>query len=135
MGDYVLAYSLPRPGTAEPDTMLAVAPGDYAGEFRVGGARMALTISLGAAGDSLTATAGGTDSISVSGPVTARRSGRIALVEVPFAYAAKNCGGVIHAALTAWNGGSLLEGDIEVSGSCGDGPPEPGSIALRRRAP
>jgi quinoprotein glucose dehydrogenase len=134
MGDYVLAYALPWAGAAEPDTMLAVTAGDYAGEFRVGGARMALAISLGAAGDSLTATAGGTDSISVSGPVTARRSGRAALIDVPFDYASKHCAGVIHGTLTAWNGGSLLEGDVEVTGSCGDGPPEHGSLTLRRRS-
>src|SRR5205807_7705253 len=36
MGDYVLAYALPKPGESEPDTMLAVTPGDFAGEVRVG---------------------------------------------------------------------------------------------------
>jgi quinoprotein glucose dehydrogenase len=133
MGDYVLAYTLPRPGASEPDTLRAITPGDYDGEVRVGTARIGFSVTLDLTGDSLRAQVTGTDSVTVSGPVTARREGRAALIDMPFDYESKGCNGVMHATLSAWNGGSLLEGDVEVTGSCGDGGPEHGSIALRRR--
>jgi hypothetical protein len=90
---------------------------------------------LRALGDSLALTATGTDSIAVTPGVSAHRAGRAVRVEIPFNYAAKHCAGVIHGTLTPWNGGNLLEGDAEITGTCGGGPPEQGSIALRRRTP
>jgi quinoprotein glucose dehydrogenase len=133
MGDYVMAYALPAPGVAPADTSDRVSVGTYAGEMRVGGARVGLVVTLRAAGDSLVASATGTDSIAVTPGVTGRRAGRGVTLEIPFNYAAKNCAGVIHAMVTPWNRGNLLEGDTEITGSCGGGPPEQGSIALRRR--
>src|SRR6185295_18709068 len=133
MGDYVVAYALPQPGQPAPDTTYSVTSGDYLGEMRVGGARVGLSVALRVAGDSIGVTATGTDSIAVSAGTSARRDGRGVHLEIPFDYAAKHCAGVIRARLTPWNGGNLLEGDAEITGTCGGGPPEQGSVSLRRR--
>jgi quinoprotein glucose dehydrogenase len=134
LGDYVLAYALPSVGSAPADTTDRVSPGAYAGEMRVGGARVGLDVTLAAIGDSLALTAAGTDSIAVTPGAAARRSGRSAQLDIPFDYAAKHCSGVIHALVTPWNRGNLLEGDASVSGTCGGGVTEQGSVALRRRS-
>jgi quinoprotein glucose dehydrogenase len=135
MGDYVVAYALPSAGTSPADTSARVTAGDYVGEMRVGGARVALSVTLRTIGDSLVVSAAGLDSVAVTAGVAGRRSGRGATLDIPFDYAAKHCAGVMHASVTPWNAGNLLEGDAEVTGTCGGGPPEHGSIALRRRAP
>ena len=133
MGDYVVAYALPAAGRSPADTTYRVTAGEYIGEMRVGGARVGLGVTLRAIGDSLAVTAVGTDSIAVTRGTAARRSGRGALLDIPFDYAAKHCAGIIHASVTPWNGGKLLEGDVAVTGTCGGGSTEQGSIALRRR--
>jgi hypothetical protein len=92
-------------------------------------------VILRAVGDSLAVSATGTDSIAVVAGVSGHRTGRGATLEIPFDYAAKHCAGVIHAFVTPWNAGNLLEGDAQITGTCGGGPPEQGSVALRRRAP
>jgi hypothetical protein len=120
MGDYVVAFTLPGPGAAVPDTTAAPVEGVYAGTIRV----MA---------DSLTGLVDRIDSIRVTGPVTVRRAGRNVTVRAAFDYPAKRCAGTITATGEQWNGARLLEGDVEVSGSCGGGPPEHGTFALWRR--
>ncbi len=133
MGDYVLAFSLPVPGAPTPDTTVGRVDGRYVGEFRVGSARIGLTLTIAAVGDSLTAGIARIDSVHVTGSVTARRSGADVILSFPFEYPAKHCAGAIVAQGRLWNGGRLLEGDVEVTGSCGDeGRPEPGSLVLYR---
>ncbi|HEY2825438.1 MAG TPA: pyrroloquinoline quinone-dependent dehydrogenase [Gemmatimonadales bacterium] len=133
MGDYVVAYALPQAGRPALDTTYSVTSGNYVGEMRVGGARVGLGVTLRVARDSIGVTATGTDSIAVIAGTAARHDGRGVRLDIPFDYAAKHCAGVIHATLTPWNGGNLLEGDAEITGTCGGGPPEQGSVALRRR--
>ncbi len=86
-----------------------------------------------AAADSLTGLVRRIDSIRVTGPVTVRRTGRSVTIRMPFDYPAKQCAGTITATGEQWNGARLLEGDVEVSGSCGGGTPEHGTFALWRR--
>jgi quinoprotein glucose dehydrogenase len=133
LGDYVMAYALPGAGKAPADTSYRVTGGEYVGELRVGGARVGLSVTLREIGDSLSILAVGTDSVSVTPGATGRRAGRGAALDIPFDYAAKHCAGIIHALVTAWNSNTLLEGTAEVTGTCGGGPAEQGSIALRRR--
>ena len=135
MGDYVVAYALPSAGVPAADTTYRVTAGDYVGELRVGGARVGIGLTLRTIGDSLAASATGTDSIAVTSGVTGRRTGRGVTLEIPFTYDAKHCAGVVHTFLAPWNGGNLLEGDAEITGTCGGGPPEHGSLALRRHRP
>jgi len=135
MGDYVLAFTLPGASGAEapvPDTAAAPVEGAYAGEIRVGGARIGLDLTIQAVGDSLAAAIARIDSLRVTGPVTVRRAGRSVTLRVPFDYPAKQCAGIITATGDQWNGARLLEGDVEVTGSCGGGPPEQGAFALWR---
>ncbi len=133
MGDYVVAFTLPGAGAPVPDTAAAPVEGAYAGEIRVGGAAIGLDLTIGAAADSLTGLVRRIDSIRVTGPVTVRRTGRSVTIRLPFDYPAKQCAGTITATGEQWNGARLLEGDVEVSGSCGGGPPEHGTFALWRR--
>ena len=124
---------LPSAGAPVPDTAAAPVEGAYAGEIRVGGAAIGLDLMIGAAADSLTGLVRRIDSIRVTGPVTVRRTGRSVTIRMPFDYPAKQCAGTITATGEPWNGARLLEGDVEVSGSCGGGPPEHGTFALWRR--
>lgn len=135
MGDYVAAYALPSARASAADTSYSVTAGQYLGEMRVGGARVGIGATLRVIGDSLAIETVGLDSITMSPGAAARRAGRGAKLDMPFDYAAKKCAGVIHASVTPWNAGNLLEGDVEVTGTCGGGPPEHGSIALRRHSP
>jgi len=133
MGDYVVAFTLPGAGAPVPDTTDAPVEGAYTGQIRVGGAAIGLDLTIGTMADSLTGLVGRIDSIRVTGPVTVRRTGRSVTIRAPFDYPAKRCAGTITATGEQWNGARLLEGDVEVSGSCGGGPPEHGTFALWRR--
>ena len=133
MSDYVVAFTLPGAGAPVPDTTDAPVEGAYTGQIRVGGAAIGLDLTIGTMADSLTGLVGRIDSIRVTGPVTVRRTGRSVTIRAPFDYPAKRCAGTITATGEQWNGARLLEGDVEVSGSCGGGPPEHGTFALWRR--
>jgi quinoprotein glucose dehydrogenase len=136
MGDYLLAYTLPGPGAPMPDTAQGSFAGTYRGELRVGGARIGLTLTLTAAGDSLTGSIGPIDSVQVTGAVTVTHTEGQLGIRFPFFYPERQCQGVISASTRLWNGGTLLEGDVDVTGSCGGGPPDraaPGALALWRQ--
>lgn len=133
MGDYLLAFALPGAGTPSPETAMRSPEGRYTGAIRVGGARIGLSVGIAAAGDSVTAVISRIDSVQITGTVTARRSGSDVIIGFPFSYPGKHCDGAIVAEGRLWNGGQLLEGDVTVTGSCGDeGRAEPGAIALWR---
>src|SRR5213078_5382463 len=76
MGDYVVAFTLPSAEAPVPDTAAAPVEGAYAGEIRVGGARIGLDLTIQAVGDSLAAAIARIDSLRVTGPVKVRRAGR-----------------------------------------------------------
>lgn len=134
MGDYVVAFTLPGPGAPVLDTTDTAVAGEYSGEIRVGAARIGLDLAFQALGDSLTGTIGRIDSVRLTGPVTVRRAGRGVTIEASFDYPAQRCAGRFTATGAPWNRGQLLEGDVLVTGTCGDqGRPEPGSFALWRR--
>jgi quinoprotein glucose dehydrogenase len=131
MGDYVLAFALP--GAPGADTTPSAFPGGYAGELRVGDARIGFGLTISATGDSLRAEITGIDSVQVTGGPAVERDGRDLIVRFAFTYPARQCAGDVAARGRLWNGGRLLEGDLEVTGSCGDGRAAPGSFALWRR--
>src|SRR5207247_4628894 len=76
--DYVLAFTLPGAGVPLPDTAAAPVEGAYAGETRVGGARIGFDLTIQAVGDSLTAAIARIDSLRVAGAVRSeeRRVGK-----------------------------------------------------------
>jgi quinoprotein glucose dehydrogenase len=132
MGDYVLAFTLPGPGAPVPDTTPGRLAGDWVGEFRVGDARVGMSVSLAAQGDSLAVTVR-QDSVEITGPATARRRGRAVAIAYPIRYPAKrNCTATISATLELWNGGRLLEGVGAVDGPCADNRHQEAAFVLRR---
>ncbi len=135
-GDFVLAFTLPGHGAPAPDTIPRPVEGAYVGDIRVGAARIGVTLTIGSSGDSLRGAITRIDSLEVTGPVAVWRSADGVHYRAPFVYRAKGCAGTINATGELWNGGGLLEGDVEVTGSCGGGgdrPPERGTFALRRQ--
>jgi len=87
-----------------------------------------------AAGNSLTGSIGPIDSVQVTGAVTVTRTEGQLGIQFPFFYPQRQCQGVISASTRLWNSGTLLEGDVDVTGSCG--PPDraaPGALALWRQ--
>jgi hypothetical protein len=132
MGDYVLAFTLPGPGAPVPDTTAGELAGDWVGEIRIGDARIGMRIGVRPMGDSVTATAQ-LDSVTITGPVTTRRSGRGVTIEFPFRYPAKHdCTATLSMTLELWNGGRLLEGSGTVDGPCADGGHQDAAFVFRR---
>ena len=132
MGDYVLAFTLPTPGAPVLDTTAGPLDGEWKGEMHIGDARFGMRVTLHSAGGSVTASAQ-LDSIEITGPVTARRSGREVTVSFPLRYAAKNnCTGTLATTLALWNGGSLLEGGGTFDGPCADRGHQEAAFVFRR---
>jgi quinoprotein glucose dehydrogenase len=120
MGDYVLAFALAAPGAPVPDTMSGSLDGDWKGEMHIGDARFGMRVTIHTAGDSAAASAQ-LDSVDITGPVTARRTGRGVTVSFPLRYGGKNsCTATLATTLALWNGGRLLEGDGTFDGPCAD---------------
>jgi quinoprotein glucose dehydrogenase len=133
-GDYVLAFTLPGPGAPVPDTTTGARPGSYAGELRIGHARIGAGLTLGTAGDTLVG-ALTLDSLRVSGPLSVRSVGHGLAFDFPFDYAAKRCAGTIGATGEYANGGALLVGTLRVSGTCTDAAEAVGTFSLWRGSP
>ncbi|HVH11339.1 MAG TPA: pyrroloquinoline quinone-dependent dehydrogenase [Gemmatimonadales bacterium] len=135
MGDYVLAFTLPGPGTPVPDTAPAspgALAGEWVGEIRIGDARGGMRLALHPLADSFTASAQ-LDSVTIIGPVTARRSGRGVTIAFPFRYPAKHdCTATLTTTLALWNGGRLLEGGGAVDGPCADHGHQDAAFLFRR---
>ncbi len=132
-GDYLLAFTLPGPGAPVPDTTTGPAAGAYAGELRVGGARIAATLAIRQAGDSLAGTVT-LDSLQVTGPVAVRRphEARGLAFGFPFGYAAKRCEGTANAQGEYADGGRLLVGTVRLTGTCTGSDDSVGTFSLWR---
>ena len=135
MGDYVVAFTLPGTGAPAADTN-AVGPtpsGAWVGQVRVGGASFRMSLTLGGAAANPTATVQ-IDSIRISGPVTATRSGRAIQIAFPFVYPPKNsCAGDVRMTVALWNSGTLLEGGGAVDGPCAEHGHQDATFAFHRR--
>ena len=134
LGDYVLAFTLPGPGAPVPDTTTGPRPGAYAGELRIGHARIGAGLTLVEAADTLAGTLT-LDSLRVSGPLSVRSVGRGLAFDVPFDYPAKRCAGTIGATGEYANGGALLVGTLRVTGTCTDASEASGTFSLWRGSP
>ncbi len=120
MGDYVLAFTLPGPGAPIPDTTPGQFTRTWRGEMHIGDARFGMDLTLQPSGDSLVASVR-MDSVSITGPIVARRSGRGVTISFPLFYAGKHkCSGTLSTTLALWNGGTLLEGGGNFDGPCAD---------------
>jgi hypothetical protein len=117
-----------------PDTTTGARPGSYAGELRIGHARIGAGLTLGTAGDTLVG-ALTLDSLRVSGPLSVRSVGHGLAFDFPFDYAAKRCAGTIGATGEYANGGALLVGTLRVSGTCTDAAEAVGTFSLWRGSP
>ena len=132
MGDYMLAFTLPGPNGPASDTTAGTLPGDWVGEMHIGDARFGMRTAVRPAGDSLTASAQ-LDSVTITGPVTARRSGRGVTIAFPFRYPAKHdCTATLSMTVELWNSGRLLEGSGTVDGSCADHGHQDAAFVFRR---
>ncbi len=130
-GDYVLAFTLPGPGAPAPDTTTGPRPGDYAGELRIGHARIGARLTVRAAADSLAGTLT-LDSLRVTGPLSVRSVEHGLVFDFPFDYAAKQCAGTIGATGEYANGGALVVGSLRVVGTCTDAGAAVGTFSLWR---
>src|SRR4029077_2693284 len=115
-----------------PDTTAGTLAGDWVGEIRIGDARGGMRIGLHPGGDSASATAQ-LDSVTITGPVAVRRSGRAVTLTFPFRYPAKHdCTATLAATLELWNAGRLLEGSGTIDGSCADDGHQDAAFVFRR---
>lgn len=134
MGDYVLAFTLPGAGAPTPDTAPGQLAGDWVGEMHIGDARFGMAVTLHTSDVSVTASAS-LDSISITGPVTARRAGRGISISFPLLYPSKhNCTATLTTTLELWNGGKLLEGGGTFDGPCAEHGHQEAAFVFRRRA-
>ena len=133
MGDYVMAFALPRAGALAPDTTAGSIMGNWAGEMRIGDARFGMGLSLRASGDSIVATPQ-VDSLHITGAVSARRTGRGVTFSFPLIYPSKNnCTATVTTTLETWNAGRLLEGSGTLDGSCAKNGHEEAAFVFRPR--
>jgi quinoprotein glucose dehydrogenase len=135
MGDYVVAFTLPGNGAPLPDTTAGgrQLDGNWAGEMRVGGGRFIMNVALHDAATTPMATVR-IDSLEITSPVSASRTGRAVRLSFPFRYPPKNnCTGNIAVTLALWNGATLLEGGGTIDGPCAERGHQDASFVLRRR--
>jgi hypothetical protein len=133
LGDYLIAFAVPGPRDAGPDTLPRDLAGQWKGELRINDSdRHPTAMRLRSAGDSLTGEATADDG-QITGPVVAHTHGTDFTFTLTFAYSAKHCGGTITGAGAQANGGALVEGSLQVESTCADGP-ESGIFSLRRAA-
>ncbi|HKE89141.1 MAG TPA: pyrroloquinoline quinone-dependent dehydrogenase [Gemmatimonadales bacterium] len=133
LGDYLIAYAIPGAGDPGPDTLPRELTGQWKGEMRINDSdRHPTAITLRAAGDSLVGEASA-DNGQITGPVVAHVRGSAIAFTLTFTYSAKHCGGTITGSGAQANGGTLLEGELQVESTCADGP-EAGIFSLRRAA-
>jgi quinoprotein glucose dehydrogenase len=133
LGDYLIAFAVPGPRDTGPDMLPRDLAGQWKGELRIEDRdRHPTTLTLRSAGDSLTGDATADDG-QITGPVVAHTHGTDFTFSLTFAYSAKHCGGTITGAGVQANGGTLVEGNLQVESTCADGP-ESGIFSLRRAA-
>ena len=132
MGDYVMAFALPRRGEARVEEGHGPIEGEWLGEMRIGDARFGFGLSLQTVNGSITASAR-LDSVQITAPVTARRDARGVTLSFPLRYPAKHdCVATVATSLELWNGGTLLEGIGTLDGECADRGHQDAAFVLRR---
>ncbi len=138
LGDYVLAFALPEPGGAPP----APAPGSLSGEYHgrlVVGQRIPAMLTLEEApGGSVTGILAGTlesEGGTIRGELSGTRSGDALTFEIAFVIPEADCTGTMSGATELANRGSLLVGEVELSGACSEDGGEVGTIAVWRQGP
>lgn len=129
LGDYLVAYALPRAGGAPATTPDPT--GEWTGDLRLGDDRHPARLQLEIRGDSLAGTLQ-LPQIGVSSSLEGSRSGDSLSLGGAFAYPAHSCRGEFRLEATIANGGGLLVGHVVVTGSCTDGGHEEGTFGFRR---
>ena len=133
MGDYVVAFTLPGPGAPVPDTAAGKLEGDWVGEMHIGDAKFGMDVRLGRTGDALTAGVR-MDSVEITGPVRAERSGRGVVISFPIYYSQKaKCAGSFRIELELWNRGTQLEGTGSFDGPCASHGHQDAAFVFRRQ--
>jgi len=121
MGDYVVAYTLPGRGAPAPDTTAGDLWGAWTGEMHIGDAKFGMDVRLDDDRDTVRAGVR-MDSVEITGPVQAERSGRGVVISFPIYYSQKaKCAANFRIELELWNQGTQLEGTGSFDGPCASG--------------
>ncbi|MGH7571851.1 MAG: pyrroloquinoline quinone-dependent dehydrogenase [Gemmatimonadota bacterium] len=136
LGDYVVAFALPGAVARAPASAPEPVTGEYRGRLVVG-QRIPATLTLeetsgrivtGALAGSLESEGG-----TIRGELSGRRSGDALEFEIGFEIPEAECTGTASGTAEIANGGSLLVGEIELSGACSEDGEEVGTIAVWRQ--
>ncbi|MGH7589306.1 MAG: pyrroloquinoline quinone-dependent dehydrogenase [Gemmatimonadota bacterium] len=137
LGDYVLAFALPGPGGAP----RAPAPGSLSGEYHgrlVVGQRIPATLTLQESpGGAVTGTLAGTlesEGGTIRGGLSGTRSEDALTFEIGFEISEPECTGTVSGTAVIANAGSLLVGEVLLTGACSESE-ETGTLAVWRQGP
>jgi quinoprotein glucose dehydrogenase len=132
LGDYLIAFALPRPGATPVPPVPAALTGTYTGELIPERRRMVATLTLledsgGAVTGTLT-----THDPAITGTLTGTRTAGTLTYAIAFIFPAQSCSGTIEGTAELANAGRLLVGGLRVSGACSGADPDFGTLAVRR---
>ena len=132
LGDYLIAFALPRPGATSTPPAPASLTGTYTGEMIPERRRIPATITLredsaGAVTGTLT-----THDPAITGTLTGTWAAGKLTYAIAFTYPAESCSGTIEGTAELANEGRLLVGGLRVSGPCSGAEPDFGTLAVRR---
>lgn len=132
LGDYVVAFALPRAGAALPEVVHSPV-GTWTGQLVVERNRWPATLELHLEGGVPTGVLGVTTPRGqITGTLTGTTFGNRLTYAIRFTYPADRCDGEIRGIAELANRGHLLVGELRISGACSGAEPEDGTIALRR---
>ncbi|HEY7685231.1 MAG TPA: pyrroloquinoline quinone-dependent dehydrogenase [Gemmatimonadales bacterium] len=132
LGDYVIAFALPRPGVTTAPPAPASFTGTYAGEIIPERRRIAASLTLHEDSAGTVTGAMTTHDPAITGTLTGTRAGGTLTYRIAFGIPAQSCSGTIEGTAELANEGRLLVGGFHVSGECSGAEPEDGTLAMRR---
>jgi hypothetical protein len=118
LGDYLIAFALPRPGATPVPPVPAALTGTYTGELIPERRRMVATLTLledsgGAVTGTLT-----THDPAITGTLTGTRTAGTLTYAIIHLSCTQSCSGTIEGTAELANAGRLLVGGLRVSGAC-----------------
>jgi hypothetical protein len=132
LGDYLIAFALPRPGATPAPPPSASFTGTYTGELiperrRIPATLTLLEDSVGAVTGTLT-----THDPAITGTITGTRAAGALTYSIAFTYPTQLCSGTVEGTAELANEGRLLVGGLRVSGGCSGAESDFGTLAVRR---
>jgi hypothetical protein len=132
LGDYLIAFALPRPGVTRAQPAPASFTGTYAGEIIPERRRIAASLTLHEDSAGMVTGAVTTHDPAITGTLAGTRAGGTLTYTIAFTNPAQSCSGTIEGTAELANEGRLLVGGFRVSGECSGAEPEVGTLAVRR---